>query len=189
MTNLRLFWAINLPVPARAYLGDMISRLRSVPADVKWVEEQNLHLTVKFLGDVPANRIALLTAAVKDAASGAERFSLSIQGLGFFPAASRPRVMWAGLTGDLDKLKKLRRQVEGSLVPLGFAPEDKRFLPHLTLARFRSVRGTEELTGLAGQLAVGTAWGPVVVKELDLMESKLTSQGPVYTVLDKIGLK
>lgn len=187
MNNLRLFWAINLPGSARASLGALVGQLRGVPADAKWVEEHNLHLTVKFLGDVPADSVAQLTAVVREAVSGTEQFSLNIQGLGFFPSATRPRIMWAGLAGDLDKLQKLHRTVEHSLTPLGYPPEGRRFAPHLTLARFRSARGVEELTGLARQLAARADVPELVaVRQLELMESKLTSQGPVYTVLDKI---
>ena len=186
MQTLRLFWAVSLPDQVKEQLGVLMDLLQKGQADAKWVEKYNLHLTVKFLGELPANQRPLITNAVKEALAGTGSFNLMVKGLGFFPSAQRPRILWAGLTGELARLRELHRLVEDSLTPLGWPPENRRFSPHLTLARLRSLRGMEALTRLVLELTESAAAMPVQVEELKLMESKLTRQGPVYTVLDRI---
>lgn len=187
MQNLRLFWAVSLPDQVKEKLGVLMDLMKKERADARWVEKHNLHLTVKFMGDVPANLLPQLTGAVKLAVSGTGSFNLLVRGLGFFPSAQRPRILWAGLTGELDRLQEVHRLVQESLIPLGWPPENRRFSPHLTLARLRSLQDVEKLTSLVPELADRFTVNMLVpVQELQLMESKLTRKGPIYTVLDKI---
>lgn len=187
MQNLRLFWAVSLPDQVKEQLGVLMDLMKKGQANAKWVEKYNLHLTVKFLGELPANQRPLLTGAVREALGGTGSFNLMVNGLGFFPSVQRPRILWAGLTGELVRLRELHRLVEDSLTPLGWPPENRRFSPHLTLARLRSLKGVEALTRLVLELADRSAVTmPVPVEELKLMESKLTRQGPIYKVLDRI---
>lgn len=187
MQNLRLFWAVSLPDQVKKQLGMLMDLMKKGRADAKWVEKDNLHLTIKFLGELPANQLPLLIGTVREAVSGTGSFNLMVKGLGFFPSAQRPRILWAGLTGELDRLREVHHLVEDSLAPLGWPPENRRFSPHLTLARLRSHKGVETLTRLVPELANRCAVDmPVPVEELKLMESKLMRQGPLYTILDRI---
>ncbi|WP_066636580.1 RNA 2',3'-cyclic phosphodiesterase [Desulfolucanica intricata] len=189
MENLRLFWAVNLPVDIKAKLVDLQRQLTKVRADVKWVEEENFHLTVKFLGNVEPVKVPAIFEQVKKEVAGVGAISLEIQNLGVFPQQGMPRVLWVGLQGEKDKLIAMHNHVQKALITLGFAPEGKPFSPHLTLGRIRSPRKTqkllEEITCLNNQNRV---IGNVLVKTLDLMESELTRQGPVYSILGSIKL-
>lgn len=189
MQQLRLFWAINLPVPIRARLAEVQGMLKNVPCDVKWVEEENLHLTVKFLGNVEVSQLSGLVEAVKDALGHISSFTLSLGGLGFFPDALRPRVLWAGLHGDLGRLQQIPEQLTKAYLPLGFPTEKRSFSPHLTLARLRSGRGIKNLVTRVSELSpVVAQMGHLEVKSVDLMQSELGRRGPVYTLLAEVKL-
>lgn len=185
----RVFWAVNFPGEIKRKLFDFQSRLREVPADVKWVEQQNLHLTVKFLGSLDRGDIDKILQAVEGAAAGTGAFTLELEGAGFFPGPRKPRVVWVGVKGEVEKFRNLHHCVDASLAAVGFDPENRLFSPHLTLGRVRSLRGSEELVCRAQEAAreFGSL-GTVEVNTIELMESRLTREGPVYTVLAGISL-
>lgn len=108
------------------------------------VRPEGVHLTLKFLGDVPADRISAIGDAVGRAATPHTPFALSVSGVGAFPSGRAPRVLWAGIAGDLDRLVALHASVDGCLAELGFARERRAFNPHLTLARLRDSASRED---------------------------------------------
>ena len=183
----RLFVALEPPEPVRRRLAAAAGTLRrsagAAASDVRWVAEENLHLTMQFLGAVPEERVAAVEKAVVDAAAAARPLSLEVKGAGGFPNARRPRVVWLGLAGDVAALAALATELGRRLAPLGFAPESRPFSAHLTLGRARDPRGAP---GLGGALAAasqddGIAWRAA---ELVLFESHLSPKGPRYeTVL------
>lgn len=191
MQQLRLFWAINLPVPVKSQLAGIQSKLRDVPCNVKWVEEKNLHLTLKFLGNVEISLLTTLVETIKKALQHTSPFTLNIGELGFFPNALSPRVLWTGLQGDLARLQQVYRHLAEAHIPLGFPADKHSFSPHLTLARLRSsgrevnslVSRVNELNPVSGRL------GRLEVKSVDLMQSELGQRGPVYTQLAEVKLK
>ncbi|AGL00878.1 RNA 2',3'-cyclic phosphodiesterase [Desulfallas gibsoniae] len=180
----RLFWAINLPVDLKRKLGNLQSCLKTAPVNIKWVEQHNLHLTVKFLGDVDDSRVSEITRAVNEAAGGLGSFKLELSGIGFFPGPRRPRVIWVGVQGEVHKLRLLHRRVEECMAGLGWDSNSQGFAPHLTLGRLRTPQGGEMLAGKADKLAsqLGVI-GSLTVSGIDLMKSRLTRNGPVYQVL------
>jgi len=184
--ELRLFWAVLLPASLVAGVSGMQERLARTGADVKWVEPQNFHLTVRFLGAVAPDRVEVITAAVRRAAATCSGFTLRLGGAGAFPHPARPRVIWVAVDGEVEKMVQLHRQVEAVLKPLGFPPEG-RYTPHLTLGRVRSPRGTAALTPLLEELAAVEA-GSFAVDRLHLMESRLSRLGPGYTALREVAL-
>ena len=189
MQQLRLFWAINLPVSIRARLAEVQGKLKKVPCDVKWVEEENLHLTMKFLGNVEVSQLSGLVEAVKDALGHTPSFALSLGGLGFFPDALRPRVLWAGLHGDLGRLRQIHEQLTKAHLSLGFPDEKRSFSPHLTLARLHSSREIKSLVSRVNELGqVIGQLGHLEVQSVDLMQSELNRRGPVYTLLAEVKL-
>lgn len=189
MPKLRLFWAVNLPDSVKADLGKLAEKLRVSNADAKWVEEHNLHLTLQFLGEVERHRLLDINAAVKAAVSHLEPFRLNLGGLGAFPNYNRPRVLWVGVGGELDKVKDLHNKVGQALTTIGFAPEERPFRPHLTLARFRSLIGVEQLMQGVQQLRPHVQeLGHFHVKSVDLMQSHLSSKGPKYSIVSSIVL-
>ncbi len=186
MSELRLFWAVNLPGGLKAELGRLQAELQNLPVDLKWVEQENLHLTVKFLGEVDSSRVSALTRAVSGSVSGLVPFSLELTGWGTF--GRPPRVLWIGVGGAVEKLRELWVRVDRALAPLGF-PAEKSFSPHLTLGRLRSARNVAALRERAGALAADRgSWGGFTVDRVDLMQSTLTRQGPVYRVVSTAAL-
>lgn len=189
MPKLRLFWAVNLPDSIKADLGKLAEKLRASNADAKWVEEHNLHLTLQFLGEVERHRISDINTAVKAAVSHLEPFFLNLGGLGAFPNFNRPRVLWAGVGGELDKITDLHNKISQALTTVGFVPEGRPFRPHLTLARFRSSNGVEQLMQCEQQLRPQVQeLGQFQVKSVDLMQSQLSSKGPKYNIVSSIVL-
>jgi 2'-5' RNA ligase len=192
MERVRCFVAIELPEEVKAGLRDIQAKLRSgSQAPVKWVDPYGVHLTLKFLGGVDGDKIAPISAAMAEAAEGVSPFSLKVEGLGAFPNLRRVQVVWVGVSGEVDKLASLQQRIENNLVRLGFAPEKRRFAPHLTLARVRDQASPAEREGL-GQLIAGTGFEvsySFPVAEVSLMKSQLTREGALYSRLSAAALK
>ncbi|SFH12294.1 2'-5' RNA ligase [Desulfotomaculum arcticum] len=184
MDQKRLFWAITLPDNIKRKIFGLQSRLREIPSDVKWVEQQNFHLTLKFLGDIPAGQTGRIIQAVEREIVGTGVFSLELAGMGFFPGPSRPKVIWIGIRGELVKFRHLHEKVEEAMAVLGYTDHNNRFSPHLTLGRFRSAGGSIELVKRANALAGEIEnINKITVDSVNLIESHLTRKGPIYTTL------
>jgi 2'-5' RNA ligase len=149
---------------------------------VSWVAPENLHVTLKFLGNVDPTRLDAVRSALAAAAPAREAFDLAVQGLGAFPSPTRPRVIWAGVGAGEAPAAALAGRVEELLVPLGFAREARPFAAHVTLGRVREPRPD---AALAEALAAGAArpFGLVRVARLSLMRSELSPRGARYTEL------
>jgi RNA 2',3'-cyclic 3'-phosphodiesterase len=161
-----------------------IGRLRDVAPDVAWVADANLHVTLKFLGQVDPARIPEIADAIGKAASRTPAFELDVRGLGAFPSTSRPRVIWAGLEAPR-ALAALAGDVDTALAALGLPRESRPFAAHVTLGR---VREPGRHTGLAVALARPADVGRVAVSRLSLMRSELSPRGASYTELTSITL-
>lgn len=188
--NLRLFVALEPPGAVRRRLESVAGEIRRAAgraaSEVRWVRPENVHLTLQFLGNVPEERVPDLVAALRAAAGGARPLHLEVRGAGGFPNARRPRVIWAGLQGDLVPLGELVRDLGQRLAPLGFPPEDRPMSPHLTLGRARGGGAP----GLAGALSAvreveAGSWRAV---ELVLFRSRLAPDGPTYEPLHRLPL-
>ena len=192
MEEIRSFVAIELPDEVRQGLGLLVTRLKLLQPDrVKWVDPTSIHLTFKFLGNIARSRISEITEAMVEATRGIPPFSLKIKGLGVFPNLNRVQVAWVGVGGETDKLAQLQQRLESSLSPLGFAPEERAFTPHLTLARVRQQASAQERQEL-GQLIAGTrpeTIGHFAVETISLMRSQLSREGAIYSRIGSVGLK
>lgn len=189
MHKVRLFWAINLPEPVKDRLFRIQEQLKGAGADAKWVERENLHLTVQFLGDVEASRITDLVTAVEGSLGQKSTFSVGLGSLGVFPDYKRPRVLWVGVQRGAEGLQEIHRAVGGAMTTIGFPPEGRSFSPHLTLARIRSSRGVLELMQRVRALSSeAVQMGSMNVVSVDLMQSQLTRKGPIYTPLARVRL-
>ena len=162
----------------RAALAGAQQKLARCPAKVKWVAPENIHLTLKFLGDVDEPTAAGVGAAMA-AASGGGPFTFAVEGLGAFPPRGRPRVVWAGVTDGAAAASQLQAKLETGLRPLGFKKE-RSFVPHLTIGRVKSPKGAPDLAVMIEQLA-GTTFGSCTASEIVLFESTLTPQGAIYS--------
>ncbi|MEW6447378.1 MAG: RNA 2',3'-cyclic phosphodiesterase [Bacillota bacterium] len=184
MEKLRLFWAVTLPAAICEELAGIQALFRPLQLDVKWVETENFHVTVRFLGSAEASVVEPLAAAVRKRVAETRCFNLALGGVGVFPSVKRPRVLWVGLRGH-EPFAVLHRQVEEACVSLGFPREDKAFSPHVTIGRFRSATNSAALERKIAEVETRHA-GEFTVTGLDLIASRLTPSGPVYTTLRRI---
>jgi RNA 2',3'-cyclic 3'-phosphodiesterase len=184
---IRAFLALDLPDSLRPSLALVIEELKRSRADVRWVPVGNIHLTLKFFGNVPDEEIGALALAARQAAAEAAPFQLQVTGAGAFPSPQAPRVVWLGLGGDVLPLTHLFHRLEKAFATLGYLPEGRAFNPHLTLGRVKSPANREKLARLLTTLPP-LNWPPFTVKELILFQSILSPQGSKYTPLKVIPL-
>ena len=190
MEQIRAFIAIELPDAVKRELGQLEAQLKSGKQSwVKWVDPNSIHLTLKFLGNITSNSIGEITRAIEEAARGIPPFQLEVKGVGVFPNLKRVQVVWVGLSGEIDKLSQLQQRLESTLEHLGFAPEARKFTPHLTLARVRN-QATGEERQRFGQLIAGTSFeaGIIKVEAINLMRSQLTREGAIYSRISSVRL-
>jgi 2'-5' RNA ligase len=183
----RAFLALDLPESLKPGLALYQQELKKSGADVRWVAPGNVHLTLKFFGNVPEADVEALGQAARDAAAAQPPFQLKVTGAGAFPSINAPRVVWLGLEGDLVPLARFYRQLEKAFAPLGYPPEGRPFHPHLTLGRVKSPRGRLGLTKVLKELPQ-PPWPAFQVKEIILYRSVLSPQGSTYTPLKAIPL-
>jgi 2'-5' RNA ligase len=189
--QIRSFIAIELSEEAKEGLARLRKELeRDEHKFVKWVDPGGIHLTLKFLGNIPSKRVTEITEAIKEAAQGISPFNLEISGLGVFPNLKQARVFWVSIGGEVDKLSRLQQNIDSALAVLGFAKEERSFVPHLTLARIREGASPPERRNF-GELVGSTIFEDkyhVKVEAISLMRSQLTPAGAIYTCLSAVEL-
>jgi 2'-5' RNA ligase len=184
---LRAFVAVEIP-------KDVLAALEAVQSELKrrlrarWVRSGSMHLTLKFLGSIPAGQVASVADAMQVAAAGHTGFSLTAAGIGVFPGIRRARVIWAGFSGRTDLLGDLQRSLDEKLAALGFPREERPFRGHLTIGRFSEPVAPELMADVLNAFSART-FGECAVKELVLFQSDLQPKGPVYTALARAQLK
>lgn len=189
-SKMRLFWAINLPEDLKKKLYHFAKDLSNeIPVSLKLVEENNIHLTLKFLGDVEPGQVNLIKENVKKAVNNIKPFIIKVKGFGCFPNKRYPRVFWTGIYDEAGQLQKLYREIEQAHVALGFSAEKRSYSPHLTLARFRTDKNTKVFMSKALERAGSMKEiGSFRAVSIELMHSTLTPRGALYRVLDSISL-
>lgn len=186
-SNLRLFIAVELGSAVRRQVESIQASLRQTTTDFSWVRPENFHLTLKFLGDTPAEKLSSIEQALSLAVSGTEAFEAELRGVGAFPSAARARVIWVGLEPH-EPLVRLAGRLEDELAKLGFAREARPFAPHVTVGRRRQPRRDEALQRTLGELA-GAGGARAGITEAVLMQSQLRPGGSLYTPVGKFPLK
>jgi 2'-5' RNA ligase len=184
---IRAFLAIEMPETLRANLALVQAELKRSRADVRWVAAGNIHLTLKFFGNVPDDEIDTLALAAREVAQDEEPFQLKATVAGAFPSPKAPRVVWMGLGGDVVPLNRLYYQLEKAFDQLGYPAEGRAFHPHLTLGRVKSPANRERLAKMLGNMPP-VDWPPVAVNELILFQSVLSAKGSTYTPLRVVPL-
>lgn len=181
----RIFCAINLPQIISERLMQHITAMRqTVPHNhVSWARESNIHLTIKFLGEILESSVERVSLAASRAIAGITPFNIEVGGTGAFPKRGPPKVLWIGV-GDLcGQLEQLHKQLERECARAGFPKDERPFHPHLTVARLRRPQGARTLATTHQKLS----FAPVIVKvsELHVIRSELNSEGSKYTVLSR----
>ncbi len=182
-STLRLFIAVELPEELLRYIGGTIEEVRgSGITGVRWVRGEGVHLTLKFLGNVPAERVPAILSAMGQAVAGTLPFVLHAQGAGAFPNMRAPRVLWLGVQGDTEPLLQIHERLEKALEAQGFDREARAFSAHLTLGRVNGRLSPTALERLAQAMEGLRTAKPLAlpVAALSLMESQLTPQGAIY---------
>ncbi len=182
--TLRLFIAIELPEPVLQHIDQVLHGLhQQEPLGIRWVRPEGIHLTLKFLGDVPAGQVQGVVDAMARAAEGSLPFSLRVRGAGAFPNLRAPRVLWVGIQGDVESLIQVWQQLEQGLEAQGFARDQRPFSPHLTVGRVKGRLSPAQLQRLIHAMESVQEVGPaeLPVTALSLVESQLTREGAIYS--------
>ena len=186
--TVRAFIAIELSPAVRAELATLQKQLKASGADVTWVAPGNIHLTLKFLGNISSEQVAAVTALLETTARQFARFSFKLGTLGVFPREQSPRVIWVAVREPRGIIPKIVSILEDELNQIGFAKEERDFTPHITIGRVKSPLNKIHLID---KLKTVTVAEPVTqeVTALTLFKSTLTPQGPLYQPLAEISLK
>jgi RNA 2',3'-cyclic 3'-phosphodiesterase len=185
---MRLFIAIELPEEIKKGLAKVQEQLKGGGAGASWTRPEGIHLTLKFLGEVPEQKVPEIMGGLTEAVQGTARFRVEVGGAGAFPSVKNPRVLWTGVAGDLPKLAALQAAVEGAMVKVGFEPEDRKFSPHLTLARIKYLRPRDNWQKVVEGIR-DVHLGGFEADRVSLMKSELKPSGAVYTEVGRIELK
>lgn len=184
----RLFIAIKIQ-PQENLLNALKTIQQAFATDsVTWVKPDNLHITLKFLGDTPQEKIPSITARLQQCAAALSPFDFSVKKFGYFGNLSFPRVLWMGIEQEEKNIENAFRLVQKEMDALGFQQEKQGFKPHLTIGRVKKMEGTHKLRELESELS-GLLLQQIRVDSFTLYKSKLTSTGPVYSVVEKFYLQ
>ena len=186
--NIRAFLAIEPPENVLQEITRLQEKLkREISGRLSWTRPQGQHLTLKFFGDISKEDINSICATVQKRVVAEQKLNLKVEKMGVFPDARRPRVLWCGVTGDVEKLITLQKKLDADFAALGFPAEDRSFKAHLTLARIKDSR---DITGTSEALKKYDSFkaGEFIADKLFLFQSKLSPQGAVYTKLAEFAL-
>jgi 2'-5' RNA ligase len=179
---MRLFIALNLPKNERARVYRASAALRDAKLPIRWIEPDNYHLTLKFLGEVHQDRVTAVEEIVQKVADGTVPFDISLGGFGAFPTIRKPRVVWMGIVASAE-LRCLKQDLEWGLADVGFEAETRAFHPHVTLGRADPKFNAGHFRGFDDIIANLTYEGGAQIRTLDLMRSHLSRDGARYSVV------
>ncbi len=181
---MRTFIAIELPENVKKEIEQVQTPLKRTDAFVSWVKPKNIHVTLKFLGEIPEDKINEVFSATQKALEGAKKFTMSLKGTGAFPNLRRPRVIWIGTGSGEEKLSHLAQRIEEEMEKIGFPKEKRKFSAHFTIGRVKSPKNIEKLMELVESTDFQTE--DIEVSEVVVMKSQLHPAGAIYTPLKKV---
>ncbi|WP_405277124.1 RNA 2',3'-cyclic phosphodiesterase [Methanobrevibacter sp.] len=177
MSQLRAFLAIDVDEDLKAKMYRIVKEFKQIDARIKYVELENLHLTLKFFGDIDTEGIDLLSSKIENVVSNFDKFTVKIKGCGAFPNTNRIKVIWLGLDEDAI-VKQLHDELDKEFVKLGF-DKDRKFSTHLTIGRMKSAKGKDKVKSKIEEFSE-VEIGEMCVDKIILKKSTLTPQGPIY---------
>ena len=184
---MRLFIAINLPEQETRRLGQAVDALARHDIAVRWVDAGSLHITLKFLGEVPEARLPGVQSALADAVAETAPFDVVLGGLGAFPSLSRPNIFWIGISGGA-QLLELQRRIDDEMAELGFEREPRAYKPHITLGRARKDGRVPDRKLMDRMVGEFDYKGEFRAESVDLMRSRLSPRGARYEVVERLEL-
>ena len=187
MEKVRSFIAVNLNPEIREYLTSLQVSLNVPETKIKWVEKNNLHLTMKFLGDISSEQTELLKLILKEITSRYSPFIIKLSSnIGIFPTYRMPRIIWTGIKEGANQLHELYNSIETMLYKEGFPRETKDFSSHITIGRVKYIKDKDNFIQILKRIEINNL--SQEVKSIDLMGSKLTPNGPIYNITAKLPL-
>jgi 2'-5' RNA ligase len=184
---MRLFIAIELPEENKKQMAEAQRRLKGAGVNASWTRPEGVHLTLKFLGEIPEAKVPEIMSALAGAAGGFGGFRLEVAGVGAFPNPRNARVVWIGVSGDIEKLTGLQAAIEDAMARLGMEREERKFTPHLTLGRIKYIRAKESWLGALEELK-DIKLPEFDVASVHLMKSELKPSGAVYAEMGRVEL-
>jgi len=187
---MRTFIAIELSDELKASLARVQSHLKCSDADVKWVEKENIHLTLKFLGEITEDKAANIKTIMDKIGSSSKPFKISLKDIGAFPNTESPRIIWVGLNKGAEESAEITKRLEEELSKIGFEFETRPFAAHLTIGRVRSLKNKEALKEkiCSSSASIFSTNNSQWIISLTLFQSTLTSKGSIYTKLHEARL-
>ncbi|MDH5510795.1 MAG: RNA 2',3'-cyclic phosphodiesterase [Nitrospinota bacterium] len=184
---MRLFFAIDISEDVRLAAEKLIHSIEAPKGTVKWIQPDNLHITLKFLGETTSGKLEAIISASRMVASTHESMSVQVSGLGVFPDKRKPRIVWLGIKGDTTRMQILAGDLDEVMVQEGFEEENRTFSPHITIGRVRDPKAGKIISNAIADHQK-TGFGSFVVDKLLLYESRLRPEGPLYTVVSEFPL-
>jgi 2'-5' RNA ligase len=183
---IRAFIAVDLDDLVIEKICNVVEILKPRITEIRWLRKENLHLTLKFLGNIAESQVEPIAAALRHPVGLFSPCTISAKGLGVFPDFRRPKILWVGLTGD--QLVQLAAEIESALMPLGFTPENRAFTPHLTIGRWRE--GSRPAKNLRQEIDSlnDFEFGACAIRQIVLFQSVLKPEGASYSELRTIQL-
>jgi len=178
---IRTFLSVPVPAEVRSKKNMLYSTLDGVDGDINWVKNAHLHLTLKFLGQTPESSLDSIIAAIEQITKNSSPFKLTIEETGCFPKESRPRVLWLGVTGELNPVQNLVKQIENAMDELGFPKDDHPYSPHITLARIKYPQRHTPIIDPFLKSSYDAIDFPV--DRVQFISSELHPSGAIYTLL------
>jgi RNA 2',3'-cyclic 3'-phosphodiesterase len=185
---IRAFIAITPPTTLQQTVAEVRQVFQRLSLPWRWVTPEQIHLTLRFLGNVSEEAVPSLLQAIEQAAQGQTAFALRARALGCFPHPARPRVLWVGLDDPSQALERLNEHLTVALTPLGFPPENRPFHPHLTLARVQNMGRSSQLFPML-QTYQDRDFGEFLVTQVHLVQSQLQRGGALHTILRSVTLQ
>ncbi len=181
MSQLRAFLAIDVDEDLKAKMYRIIKKFKQIDANIKYVDLENLHLTLKFFGDIDTEGLDVLSSKIEGVVSNFDKFTIKVKGCGAFPNNDRIKVIWLGIEDD-ERVRQLHDELDKEFVALGF-DKDKKFSSHLTIGRMKSGKGKNEVKSTIEEFSE-VEIGEMDVDRIILKKSTLTPQGPIYEDLE-----
>ncbi len=182
MNTVRAFIAVEIDPQTKQKISTLVSLLKASNAGVKWVTEDQMHFTLKFLGNIAENKIQEISNTLSIISNNFNSFAINFSKIGAFPNINYPRVIWLGIDKGVESLKILSEEIENALEKLGFQKENRKYKPHLTLGRVKSDKNILNLTNLIRE----TNFNPennIQINKLTLFQSTINPKGAIYTPL------
>ncbi len=186
--KIRSFIAVKIPRNVTEHIGKIQEEMKKYSLKMRWASPENIHLTLKFLGDIQPGDVKPVREAMEETAAGFCRMTLTAGGVGVFPGIRRPRVVWIGLKGNTPELIGMQKKLDNRLKEIGYTPEKRGFKGHLTVGRARGNLDPKTVTELISEFS-GFETEPFPVEEIVLFRSDLKPKGAVYTPLSTCVLK